>query len=178
MPKPMLQTYDGFPTRSTEIRNDKFTSRCTVSNIAKKRNPMSHTHHNAVDLRAVDLSSPQSHHFSSIYVLPYSRNHETSKRKSTGTVKTLEGNMRLDALYNDEKIKVIDQLELTPGLPKKRAKYESTGKSLIHSRKQNSLVASSCLNRSQKMPVKIQVNLNNNIFPVNIDTFSRTVGEL
>jgi hypothetical protein len=178
MPKPMLQTYDGFPTRSTEIRNDKFTSRCTVSNIAKKRNPMSHTHHNAVDLRAVDLSSPQSHHFSSIYVLPYSRNHENSKRKSTGTVKTLEGNMRLDALYNDEKIKVIDQLELTPGLPKKRAKYESTGKSLIHSKKKNSLVASSCLNRVQKMPVKIQVNLNNNIFPVNIDTFSRTVGEL
>jgi hypothetical protein len=69
-----------------------------VSNIAKKRNPMSHTHHNTIDLRAVDLSSPQSHHFSSIYVLPYSRNHETSKRKSTGTVKTLEGNMRLDAL--------------------------------------------------------------------------------
>jgi hypothetical protein len=28
------------------------------------------------------------------------------------------------------------------------------------------------------MPVKIQVNLSNNIFPVKIDCFERTVGEL
>jgi hypothetical protein len=139
---------------------------------------MSHRHHNTIDLRAKDLIYPQSHHFNSIYQLPYSRNQETPKRKSIGTVKTLEGHLRVTSLNNGENIKVIDQLELTPGLPNQRAKFESTGKSLIDYRKQNSLVASSSLNRSQIMPVKIQVNLNNNIFPVKIDTFSRTVGEL
>jgi hypothetical protein len=77
MPKCMLQTYDGFPTQSTESRKDKLTPHGTLSNIAKKRYPMSHRHHNTIDLRAKDLSIPQSHHFDSIYTLPYSRNQET-----------------------------------------------------------------------------------------------------
>lgn len=73
-------------------------------------------------------------------------------------------------------------MEVSTGLRGRRYKLELSGgggKSLIHSRKQNSLVAtSSCLNRNQKIPVKIQVNLNKNIFPVKIDSFERTFAEL
>jgi hypothetical protein len=175
----MVRTYDGFPTHSTKTSPDKLTSRQTLYNIAKKANPMSHRHHNAQNLRARHLTSRPPHHPTSIYKLPYSRSPQTPLPNSIDPLKALGGHLHLTAPTNSENINIIDQLELTSSPPKKIEKFEAVGgKSLIHSRKQNSLVASSCLNRSQKMPVKIQVNLNNNIFPVKIDGFERTVGEL
>jgi hypothetical protein len=137
-----------------------------------KKALLSQRNENMKDLRIRHMTS-QSNNFNSIYKLPYSRKPDFSLKQSMAAKKPFD-TRRLTSRTIDDNINIVDQLEMSAP-PGKNPIFESTGQNLMKHRKQNSMIISSGLDRIQKLPVKIEVNLNNNIFPVKLDAFERTV---